>query len=154
MLIWRPFCIFYPIFLPEVDDIESWVSIQNLVVSNTTLIPNYKKIWLKLWPWQCPRFFDKYGGRDVINYVNELKLKRTQLDIKETLRGKFHWCWLSSFGVLAQTDTQTETQTHTHTHTDRQTYNPVFSDPNDPNTFSQWNDLECKNDVNAKVKSE
>ena len=59
-------------------------------MSNTTHIPNYKEIGSKLRPWQCSHFFDKYGGRDVINYVNELKLKRTQLDIYGTLHGKFH----------------------------------------------------------------
>jgi len=32
-------------------------------------------------------FFVKDGGCDVINYVNELKLKRTQLDIQETSFG-------------------------------------------------------------------
>ena len=35
-------------------------------------------------------FFDKYGGRDVINYANELKHKGAQLDIKRTNFGKFH----------------------------------------------------------------
>ena len=75
------FVFFDPLFLPEVDDVESWVTIPNLVMSNTTHIPNYKKIGSKLWPWQCSRFFVKSGSRDVINYVNELKLKRTQLDI-------------------------------------------------------------------------
>ena len=34
-----------------------------------------------------------------------------------------------------RTDRHTDRQTHTHTHT--QTDNPAFSDPNDPNTFSQ-----------------
>ena len=32
----------------------------------------------------------------------------------------------------------TDRQTDAHTHTDTQTDNPAFSDPNDPNTFSQW----------------
>ena len=35
---------FCPLFLLEVDDIESLVTIPNLVMSNTTHIPNYKKI--------------------------------------------------------------------------------------------------------------
>ena len=108
------FVFFDPVFLPEVDNVESWTTIPNLVMRNTTHIPNYKKIGLKLWSWQCPRFYDKYGGHDVINYVNELKLKRTQLDIWETICGKFHWNRPSSFGVLARRDTQT------HTNTDRQ----------------------------------
>ena len=59
-------------------------------MKNTTRIPNYKKIRLKLCSLQCARFYDKYGGHDVINYVNELKLKRAQLDILETICGKFH----------------------------------------------------------------
>ena len=75
------FVLFDPVFLPEVDNVESWTTIPNLVMKNTTHIPNYKKIGLKLWPWQCYRFSDKYGGRDVINYVNELKHKRAPLDI-------------------------------------------------------------------------
>ena len=37
-----------------------------------------------------PSFFDKYSGHDVINYVNELKLTRTQQAILETICGKFH----------------------------------------------------------------
>ena len=57
---------------------------------NTNHILNYKKIGLKLWSSQCSHFYDKYGGHDVINYVNELKLKRTQLDIWETICGKFN----------------------------------------------------------------
>ena len=73
----RPFCIFYPLVLPEVDNIVNWVTIPNLVMRNTTHIPNYKKIGSKLWPWQCSHFFVKDGGRDVIGYVNELKLERT-----------------------------------------------------------------------------
>ena len=48
-------------------------------MSNATQISNFKKIESKLRPLQCPRFF-KDGGRDVIIYVNELKLKRAQLD--------------------------------------------------------------------------
>ena len=84
-------------------------------MSNTTHIPNFKKIGSKLRPWQCSRVSGKYGSCDVINYVNELKLKRTQLDIWETICGKFHWNQPSSFGVLARTDT------HTHTHRDTQT---------------------------------
>ena len=40
-------------------------------------IPNFKNIGWKLWPWQCARFFVQYGGRDVINYDNELKDKRS-----------------------------------------------------------------------------
>ena len=75
-------------------------------MKNTTHLPNYKKIGSKLWSWQCARFYDKYGVHDVINYVNELKLKRTQLDIWETICDKFHWNQPSSFGVLAQTVTQ------------------------------------------------
>ena len=41
-----------------------------------------------------------------------------------------------------QTHRHTDSQTHRHTHrhTHRQTDNPVFSDPNDHNTFSQWDD--------------
>ena len=83
-------------------------------MKNTTHIPNYKKIGLKLWSWQCHRFFDKYGGHDVINYVNELKLKRTQLDILETICRKFHPNWPGSFDVLARTDRHTDSNTHTH----------------------------------------
>ena len=81
------------------------------------------KIGQKQWPWQRYAFFDKNGGRDVINYVNEPKIKRTQLDIWEIIFGKFHWNWPSSFGVLAPTDTHTHTHTcarahaHAHTHT-------------------------------------
>ena len=118
MTFWRPFCIFDPVFLPEVDNVESWTTIPNRIMSNTTHIPNFKKIGSKLRPWQCPRISGKYGGCDVINYVNELKLKRTQLDIQGTFCGKFHWNRLGSFGVLAPTDRQTDT--HTDTHTDRQ----------------------------------
>ena len=109
------FVFFDPVFLPEVDNVDSWNTIPNLVMSNTTHISNYKKIESKLWSWQCPRFYDKNGGHDVSNYVNELKLKRTPLDIWETICGKFHWNRLGSFGVLARTDT------HTDRHTDRQT---------------------------------
>ena len=98
------FVFFDPVFLPEVGNVESWTSIPNLVMKNTTHIPNYKKIGWKLWSWQCHRFYDKYGGHDVINYVNKLKLKRTQLDIWEIICGKFHWNRLSSFGVIARTD--------------------------------------------------
>ena len=61
------FVFYYPIFLPEVDDLENWAAIPNLVMSNTTYIPNFKKIGLKLWLWQCAWVFDKNGGRDVIN---------------------------------------------------------------------------------------
>ena len=77
-------------------------------------------------------FFGKYGGRDVINYANELKHKRAPQDIERTIFGKFYRNWPSSFAIpYGHTDTQTERHTH------RQTDNPVFSDPNDPNTFSQ-----------------
>jgi len=77
MTSWRPFCIFDPVLLPEVDNVESWTTIPNLVMRNTTYIPNYKKIGSKLWPWQCSGSYNKYGVCDVINYVTELKLKRT-----------------------------------------------------------------------------
>ena len=100
-------------------------------------MPNFKKIGSKLWPWQCPRFSDQYGGRDVINYVNELKHKRAQLDLYGTIFAKFHQNRPSSFGVLARTDRQTDR------HTDRQT-TPVSPDPNDYNTFSQWKWLNVK----------
>ena len=46
------------------------------------------------------------------------------------------WCLYSHWSrSLSRTDRQTHRQTHTQTHT--QTDNPVFSDPNDLNTFSQ-----------------
>ena len=47
-------------------------------------------------------FFIKDGGRDVISYVNELKLKRTQLYLRETVCGKLN-------------------RNRTHRHTDKQT---------------------------------
>ena len=81
-------------------------------MKNITHIPSYKKIGSKLWSWQCSRFSDKYGGHDVINYVNELKLRRTQLDIWEIICDKFNWNRLGSFGVLARTDRQTDTRTN------------------------------------------
>ena len=87
--------------------------------SNTTQISNFKSVGSKLW--QCSRFLVKGGGRDVIDYVNELKLKRTQLDIKGTICRKFHWNRPSSFGVLARKDTDTDTHRYTDTHTDIQT---------------------------------
>ena len=101
------FLCFDPIFLPEVDEIENWATIQNLVglMRNTTHIPSFKKIGPKLWPWQCYRFFLQYGGRKVIKHFDELKLKRTQVDILGTICGKFHWNRLGSLGVLARTDT-------------------------------------------------
>ena len=140
MTFWRPFCIFLPLFLPEVDNVENWVTILNLVMRNTTYIPNYKKIGSKLWPWQCSRFFDKYGGRDVNTHVNELKLEHTQLDIWETLCGKFHWNRLSSFGVLAPTDR----------HTGRQTTRYF---PTQTITIHSVNEMtECKNRVGLMYK--
>ena len=66
-----------------------------------------------------------------MNCVNELKRKRTQYDIQETIFYKFYQIRPGSVGVLARTDRQTDTRT------DRDTDNPVFSDPNDPNTLSQ-----------------
>ena len=109
------FAFFDPGFLPEVDDVENWVTIPNLVMKNTTHIPNYKNIGLKLWSWQCARFHEKYGGHDVINYVNELKHKRAPLDIQRTIFGKFYWNWPSSFAIPARTHTQTHTQTNRQT---------------------------------------
>ena len=102
-----------------------------------TYIMNFKKIGSKLWPWQCPRGRIQNGCRDVINYANEPKLKRTPLDLWGTILWKFGWNRPSSFAILARTDR------HTHRHTDRQTP-PGFPDPNDHNTFSQWKWLNVK----------
>ena len=49
-------------FFCRVLYVESWTTIQNLVVRNTTQIPNLKKIGGKLSLWQCSRFFIKDGS--------------------------------------------------------------------------------------------
>ena len=67
--------VFQPSFLPEDDDVNCWNAIPYLVNRYRYCISNFKKIGWKLWPWQCYRFFVQYGGRDVINYDNELKYK-------------------------------------------------------------------------------
>ena len=75
MLFWLPFSFFFfnPLFLPEVNDVESWVTISNAVMSKTTHIPiqiednQIKNVAVTVLP-----FFDYYGGLDVINYNNEL----------------------------------------------------------------------------------
>ena len=76
-----------------------------------------------------------------MNCVNELKRKRTQLDIWETIFYKFYQNRPGSFGVLARTDRQTDTRTdrQTDTRKDRQirSDNAVFSNPNDPITLGQ-----------------
>ena len=72
---------FQPLFWPEVDDtVQGWFAIPNIVIRTGTYIPNFKKIGSKLWPWQCHRFSDQDGGQNVINYANEPKHKRAQLD--------------------------------------------------------------------------
>ena len=83
----------------------------------------------------------KMAAVDVINYVNEPKLKRTQLDPWGTISVKFRWNRHGSYGARLYTDTQTDTQTDRQTDT-RTTQ--VFSDPDDPNTFSQWKWLNVK----------
>ena len=83
---------FYDIFIQIVDNVERWVT--NLVMKNSTHRPNNKKTTLKLFLWQ-------YGGRDVINCVNERKHKRAQLDLKGIIFGKFHWNRPCTFGILA-----------------------------------------------------
>jgi len=133
---------FQPPIWQEVDDAESWITIPNRVMSAGTHMPNFMKIGSKLWPWQCTCIYNKYGGRDVIYYVNEPKHKRAQLDLLGTIPAKFEKNRPGSFGVLARTDTHTDR--HTHTQTDRQTDNPGISDPNDYNTFSQWKWLNVK----------
>ena len=52
-------CFFQPWFWPKFNDVEYWLIILNLVMSNTSQISNFKKIRSKLRPWQCPRFFRK-----------------------------------------------------------------------------------------------
>ena len=59
---------------------------------------------------------------DVITYVNEPKLKRTQLDPWGTISAMFCLNRPSSYCVWLSTDTQTDTRT-----------TQVFSDPDDPN---------------------
>ena len=44
-------------FSPEVDDVEYWNEIANLVTTQFPQISNFKKIGSKLWPWQCHRVF-------------------------------------------------------------------------------------------------
>ena len=112
---WRPYWIFYQPFWPEVDDVESLNSIPSLVMILATYIMNFKKIGSKLWPWQCHRARIQNGCRDVINYANEPKLKRTPLDHWGTIFWKFSWNQPSSFALLARTDTHTHRQTHRHT---------------------------------------
>ena len=56
------FVFFDPVFLPEVNDVGNWAAIQNLVMSNTNYIPNFKKIRIKLWPWQFARVFVKMAA--------------------------------------------------------------------------------------------
>ena len=63
--------VFQPSFWQEVDDAERWITIPNRVMSAGTHMPNFMKIGSKLWPWQCACIYNKYGGRDVINYANE-----------------------------------------------------------------------------------
>ena len=95
-----------------------------------TCIMNFKKIGSKLWPWQCYRARIQNGCRDVINYANEPKLKRTPLDLWGTILWKFGWNRPSSFAILARTDTQTDRHTHTHTqtHTDTHTHAQTHTD--------------------------
>ena len=107
-----------------------------------TYIMNFKKIGSKLWPWQCPRGRIQNGCRDVINYANESKLKRTPLDLWRTILWKLSWNRLSSFAILART--------HTHRQTHRQTP-PRFPDPYDHKTFSQWKWLNVKNTHNSII---
>ena len=61
---------FQPSFWPEVDNVESWITIPDWAIRCSTLIHILKKIGSNLWPWQRYHFFNKYGGRNVINYVN------------------------------------------------------------------------------------
>ena len=117
---------------------ECWNAIPNLVNRHRYYIQNFKKIEWKLWPWQCYQFFVKYGGRDVTIYANELKHKCAHIDLLGTIIGKFNWNRPSSFDLLARTNTHTQSHTQTQKYTHIQTDNPVFSDPNKHNTFSQW----------------
>ena len=48
----------------------------------------------KLWPWQCHRFIYQDGRRDVINYVNEPKHKRSYSN------PWVYYAWKVSFGQL------------------------------------------------------
>ena len=60
------------------------------------------------------------GRHDVRFSSNSLKLKRTPLDLGETIFGKFHQNRPSSFAKRLWTDRQTDTHTHTDRHTHRQ----------------------------------
>ena len=102
---------FQPSIWPEVDDEESWDTIPYRVMSPGTQMSNFKNIGSKLWPWQCTLFTDQYGGHDVINYVNEPKHERAQLDLYGTISAKFYWNQSSSLSVLARTDRHTDRHT-------------------------------------------
>ena len=66
-----------------------------------------------------------YVKNMAIFVISDSKLKRTPLDLRETIFGKFHQNRLSSFLKRLWTDTHTQTHRHTHTQTDTQT-TPVF----------------------------
>ena len=60
-----PLCIFEALLLLEVDDVDSWVTIPALAMSNTTHRPNYKKIGSKLCPFKWSQVLVKnenYGN--------------------------------------------------------------------------------------------
>ena len=110
-----------------------------------TQIINFKKIGSKLWPWECARGRIQNGCRDVINYANELKLKRTQLDQWGTNLGKFGWNQTGCFAKRLVTDRQTHRQTHT------QTDNFRFSGPQ-RSQYVQWMKMnECKNPKQPEI---
>ena len=62
-------------------------------------------------------FFRSNSGREVINYTNEPKHKRTHVDKYRTYFAKFHPNRSGGFGILTQTNRQTNTHTYTHKHT-------------------------------------
>ena len=66
--------IFTPPFWIEVDDVECWNSIPNLVFSTATYLQSFKKIEAKLRPWQCARFFDNMAAMTSSIQPNRSKL--------------------------------------------------------------------------------
>ena len=67
-------------------------------------------------------FFRSNSGREVINYTNEPKHKRTHVDKYRTIFAKFHPNRSGGFGILTQTNRQTNTHTYTHKHTHTHTH--------------------------------
>ena len=89
--------IFQPSFwsVLKVDDLECWITIQNLVILKTSQISILMKIEFILWLWQCSHFFHQDGCHYEISYANEPNHECS--NPKFLFWGKFNFYCLNRF---------------------------------------------------------